>query len=141
MSVPADVLSREAVRELCLSSLQEAIVAKLSAIVSSLPEGCVRLQVHGRAGEHHQIDLGPSNPKSASVQVYLDVTTPSWLEEPGVIVCAGEDVGIELSDANYQDTEIDLVEYFGNVIRAIIAGRLSETLLFRGNVLYKSAFA
>ena len=141
MSVPADVLGPEVLKTLSLSAVQEAIVAELLAIVLRLPEGSARLQVHACPGELHRVDLEPSNPKSASVHVYLDVMSRSSLEEPGVIVCAGEDMGIELSDAKHEDTEIDVVEYFGHVIRAIIAGRLSERVLFHGNVLYKSVFA
>lgn len=132
-------LSLDTVRGLGLDPIQRQVAISFVDILSSLPPGCASATWRCNPPIVH-LAVAPSHPAAASIEVYLDTTKTDPDEIGSIIVGSGEDVCIDCVDLLYDHPNLRVVSYFEAVVRAIVAGRLEETLYYGGRVLYRSKF-
>lgn len=132
-------LSLDRVRRLGLDPIQEMVAISFVEILSSLPQGCATATCTHNPPVVHLAAV-PSNRDAAPIEVYLDTAKTDPAEIGSIIVQTGEDTSIDCVDLLYAHPNLRVTSYFEAVVRAIVTGRLEETLYYGGRVLYRSNF-
>ena len=132
------VFSLEDLADLCLNPTHRRTVIALIGLLRALPQGTASVRCRETATGRFDIELIPRAPGAAALTIYLCGVAPDSCGSSEVVISAGEDIGIDVRDTRYDDPNPDVAELFENIVRAIISGRVRETLHYRGNTMYRS---